>query len=161
MWDKCALLKLIFLYYNWTTINPSNTKNPLKKKHHAIRDVQLWDYKSKSASLNITKQFFLFPYSKKINFAKDVSEKMEKLTATLEKERQTYQETMAWANKHCSQMDQKIKALESQLLQSQIVILDSVEKDETRHQNLQKSPPVILDSVESEGCKMGILFMQT
>ena len=56
---------------------------------------------------------------------------------------------MAWANKHCSQMDQKIKALESQLLQSQIVILDSVEKDETRHQNLQKSPPVILDSVES------------
>ena len=95
----------------------------------------------------------MFLYSKKIHVAtleKDISEKMDKLTATLEKERQTYQETMAWANKHCSQMDQKIKQLESQLLKSQLVILDSVEQDEIRHHKQLKSQPVILDSVEQD-----------
>ena len=75
---------------------------------------------------------------------------MEKLTATLENERQTSKEIMACANKHRSQMDQKIKQLESQLLKSQLEILNSVEKDEIRHQKLLKSQPVILDSVEQD-----------
>ena len=111
---------------------------------------------NRTLSINITKLevfFFVFLFSQKIHFPtleKDVSEKMDKLTATLDKERQTYQETMAWANKHCSQMDQKIKQLESQLLKSQLEILNSVEKDEIRHQKLLKSQPVILDSVEQD-----------
>jgi chromosome segregation ATPase len=66
--------------------------------------------------LNVKTKIIIF-HRKQVMIAtleKDVLEKSDKL-ATLERERETYQESMSWANKHCSEMNQKIKQLENEL----------------------------------------------